>query len=71
MLFHKEQGRMFVLCAACLESKRIWSATVGRPLTVLETESVVQHVMRSEGYPSIRALVDDARRRGLIEGGDP
>ena len=67
VLFHKEAGRLFVLCTACLEAKRIWSATLGRRLTVLDTESVMQHVMRSEGYPSIQALMEAAVRRGLID----
>lgn len=66
VLFLKEAGRMFVLCTACLEAKRIWSSTLGRPISVLDAESVMQHVLRSKGYPSIQALVEDAVNRGLI-----
>jgi hypothetical protein len=67
VLFHKEGEQMFVLCPPCLEAKRIWGETLGRPLTVLDTEALMRHV-RDGGrtYDSVLALIEDAVRQGLV-----
>jgi gamma-glutamylcyclotransferase (GGCT)/AIG2-like uncharacterized protein YtfP len=67
MIFTKETGNMFVLCAPCREAKQIWSDTHGSKLTVLETEAIMQHVLSGASYSSVQALIQDVIRRGLIE----
>lgn len=68
VLFRKEGGRMFVLCPSCLEAKSRWSAARGRPFSVLDTEAVMQHLMRTgKGYGSLQELVSEAVRLGLVE----
>lgn len=68
VLFKKEAGRMFVLCPSCLEAQSAWGAVRGRPFSVLDTEAVMQHVLRTgQGYDSIQALVADAIQRELVE----
>jgi len=67
VVFLKDQDGMHTLCQPCRESRIIWGNTLGRPLTVAETESVMTGLVKdSEGFPSIVALVREAVARGLI-----
>jgi len=67
VLFHKEGETMFVLCQPCLEAKRIWGETLGRALTVLDTEAVMLHLRRTgRAYDTVLELIDDAIRLNLL-----
>jgi len=69
VIFHKEAGRMYVLCPPCLEAKRIWGDVLGRALTVIDTEAVMRHVRRADkAYESIPDLIADAVELGLLDG---
>ena len=58
---------MFVLCQPCHEAKRMWSDTLGRPLTIIETENVMAFVNKNPtSYSSLAELLCDAQARGLI-----
>jgi gamma-glutamylcyclotransferase (GGCT)/AIG2-like uncharacterized protein YtfP len=68
MIFVREGGNLFVLCHPCREAQQVWSDTHGRKLTVIETEAVMRHLVSSgSGYPSIRALIQEAVSLGLID----
>lgn len=68
VLFLKENDQMFVICASCRESKTIWGDVRGKPFSVLDTEAVMQHVLsRSEGYSSLRDLINSAIKLELIK----
>ena len=62
-----DEGQPFGLCQRCAEARQRWGATLGRPLSVPETEAVMGHIIATgRGYPSIRELIDAAVRLGLI-----
>ena len=66
MIFVREGEHLFVLCAPCREAQQIWSDTHGRKLTVIETEAIMRHLLSSgSGYPSIRALIQEAVSLGV------
>lgn len=68
VVFLKEKGHMYTLCQPCREARIVWGDARGRRLTVPETEAVMTELVRgSEGYASIRALVEDAIARKLID----
>jgi gamma-glutamylcyclotransferase (GGCT)/AIG2-like uncharacterized protein YtfP len=68
VLFVRERGRMFVLCAPCVEAKQMWGDVRGRKFSVLDTEAVMQHLLTAgQGYESIQSLIESAIRLGLIE----
>lgn len=67
VVFLKDQDGMHTLCQPCRESRIVWGNTLGRPLTVAETEGVmVGLVKNSDGFPSIAALIEKAVARGLL-----
>lgn len=67
VVFLKDQVGMHTLCQPCRESKIIWGNTLGRPLTVAETETVMMGLVKdSQGFASIAALIQEAVTRGLI-----
>lgn len=69
VLFLKEDGHMYTLCQPCRESKIIWGDAHGHPLTVTEAEAVMTRlVLQGQGFPSIRALIEEAVASGLIGG---
>jgi len=66
-IFVREGERLFVLCAACREARTIWSDTLGRSMTILETEAVMQYVTNhAEGFNSVRELMIEAAAAGLV-----
>jgi len=68
ILFLKESGEMHVLCQPCLEARTIWGDVRGRPLTVVETETIMRElVLTGRGFPSVQALVSEAVALKLID----
>jgi hypothetical protein len=59
VIFFDEQGRLFSICPPCLEAKRIWSGTLGRTLSVLDTEALMTHLRRTRtSYASVQELIE-------------
>ena len=67
VVFLKDEEGMHTLCQPCRESRIIWGNTLGRPLTVAETEAVMMGLVKdSQGFSSIVALIQEAVTQGLI-----
>ena len=67
LLVQKDGGQRFGLCQRCAEAREVWGSTRGRPLSILETEAVMGHIIETgRGYASIGELIEDAVRLGLI-----
>jgi gamma-glutamylcyclotransferase (GGCT)/AIG2-like uncharacterized protein YtfP len=68
ILFHREAERLWAVCSPCLEARRLWGETLGRQLSILDTEAVMQHLLRTgAAYDSVLTLLDEAVRLGLIQ----
>ncbi len=68
VVFVKEEVRMYMFCQPCREARLVWGDTLGRQLTVAESEAIMtQLVQGSAGFPSIRKLIDEAIEAKIIE----
>lgn len=67
-IFIREGERLSMVCQPCREARLLWGDTLGRRLSVSETGAVMQELVRGgEGFGSVRELVDEAVRRGLLQ----
>jgi gamma-glutamylcyclotransferase (GGCT)/AIG2-like uncharacterized protein YtfP len=68
VIFIREGSRLHMLCQACREARLVWGDARGRSLTVAETEAVMTRLVQGgAGFPSIRALLDAAIARRIID----
>lgn len=67
VVFIKEEDRLHMLCQPCREARLVWGETLGRKLTVAETEAVMTRLVKdSSGFSSIRELVEEAMAAKII-----
>lgn len=67
LVFRRQAGRLWAACGPCLEAQRFWGDTLGRDLSMLQAEAVMQHVLRTkQAYESVQALLQDVVRLGIL-----
>jgi len=68
VMFLRQGDDMFILCQPCREASIMWGGVRGRPLTVAETEAVMQElVLAGHGFNSLQELVATAVEQKLID----
>lgn len=67
VVFRRQADRLWAVCAPCLEAQRFWGDALGRELSMLEAEAVMQHVLRSDhAYESVQALLENMLARDIL-----
>jgi cation transport regulator ChaC len=67
VVFIKEADSLHMLCQPCREARLVWGETLGRRLTVAETEAIMMQLVKgSSGFDSIQELVEEAITAKII-----
>lgn len=68
VIFIREGEQLHMLCQPCREARLLWGDTLGRSLTVAETEAIMtQLVLGGSGFGSIRKLLEEAVAAKIID----
>lgn len=68
VVFVREEDRLHMLCQPCREARLLWGDTLGRKLTVAETEAIMTTLVSGNaGFDSMRALIQEAIAAKIID----